>query len=709
MRQDWPFTRDLLLIGGGHTHAIVLKRWGMTPLPGTRVTVINPEPTAPYSGMLPGHLAGHYSRDALDIDLVRLARFAGARLLIDRATGLDPIARAVTLASGRRIDFDTASIDIGITSEMPQLPGFAQYAVPAKPLGRFASAWRAYLDQTGPAQVAVIGGGVAGAEIAMAFAHAMRARGRPAQVHIVESGRVLAALPERAAQRLRSALETQRVTLHEHTNVTEVTAEGLHTDKGAIPARFVCGATGARPQDWLQNSDLALHEGFVEVGPTLETSTPGIFAVGDCAHMVSTPRPKAGVYAVRQAPVLYDNLRASLAGRSPRRRYVPQSNYLKLISLGEKAALGDRFGWSFSGGWVWRCKDRIDQTFMKKFSDLPAMERPAAPKEHAEGLDDLLRGKPLCGGCGAKVGQPALIAALQAGSGDAMPGDDAAVVSIDGAQLVLSTDHLRESLLDPIAMTEIAAHHALGDIWAMGGRPKAATANLVIRQASGRIATRILREIMEAGRAVMEDAGAEIVGGHSSQGAETTIGFTVLGRCDRAPITLKGARPGDRLILTKPIGSGLIMAAEMMGQAQGAWVAQALRLMTVSQRRASEILSGAHAMTDVTGFGLLGHLHNICMNSGSGAELWLDAVPVMTGAHALAESGLRASLHGENRLVMPELPQDARHDLLFDPQTAGGLLAAVPPGDTLQRLIDAGYPAAEIGEVTGQPGYLRVV
>ncbi|MEQ5872913.1 selenide, water dikinase SelD [Sagittula sp. NFXS13] len=701
---DLPFTRDLVLIGGGHTHALVLKRWGMSPLPGTRVTIVNPEATAPYSGMLPGHLAGHYKREALDIDLVKLARFAGARIIIDRAVALDPLARRVSLASGTQIGFDTASIDVGVTSGMPDVIGFADHAVPAKPLGPFASRWRAFLDQDGPSDVAIIGGGVAGVEIAMACAHALRQRDRPAKVHLVEHSVALSTLPDRSVRRLRKAMRDQGVTLHENTKIQRVTEEGLETDSGLMPARFVCGAAGARPHPWLNDTGLSLKNGFIEIAQTLESSEKDVFATGDCAHMVASPRPKAGVYAVRQAPILFDNLRASLSGQRPSRQYHPQADYLKLISLGEKAALGDRYGITCSGPWVWRLKNRIDQKFMNKFRDLPALSTPEIPRNHAAGLDDLLKGKPLCGGCGAKVGQPALRAALAGPYGtDALPGDDAAVIEIGNTQTVLSTDHLREMVRDPIAMTKIVAHHALGDIWAMGATPRAATANLVIRQASSRIATRVLEEIMTAAREVMRDAGAEIVGGHSSQGAEMTIGFTLLGTCERTPITLAGARSGDRILLTKSIGSGLIMAAEMQGLAQGDWVAQALSRMTQSQRAASNILRHAHAMTDVTGFGLLGHLHNICVNSQVNARIVLHAVPLMTGALNLAETGLRASLHDTNRMIMPELPKDALHDLLFDPQTAGGLLATVSADDApevLERLIDAGYEAADIGEIT---------
>ena len=124
MQAALPLTRDLVLVGGGHTHALVLRKWGMAPLPGARVTLINPGPSAPYTGMLPGFIAGHYQRDDLDIDLVRLARFAGARLVLEPAIGIDRHARQVLFKNRPPISFDVLSIDVGITSDLKVIPGF---------------------------------------------------------------------------------------------------------------------------------------------------------------------------------------------------------------------------------------------------------------------------------------------------------------------------------------------------------------------------------------------------------------------------------------------------------------------------------------------------------------------------------------------------------------------------------------------------------
>ncbi|MDP5216930.1 selenide, water dikinase SelD [Ruegeria sp. 2205SS24-7] len=706
-----PLTRDLVLIGGGHTHALVLRKWGMNPLAGARVTVINPGPTAPYSGMLPGFVAGHYHRDDLDIDLVRLARFAGARVIIGKVEGLDPVRREIHVPGRPPVAYDVTSINVGITSDMPALPGFADHAIPAKPLGPFAQSWSDYLARTGSARVAVIGGGVAGAELAMAMAHALRHRGRDATVSIVDSATALSALGDRAAQRLRQALAGLDVQLIEQAEIASLHADHLlFSDGTKLEADFITGAAGARAYGWMAQTGLDLDDGFVKVNDYLQSSDPNAFAAGDCAHLSHDPRPKAGVYAVREAPVLYQNLRAAL-GAGQMRRYQPQHDYLKLMSLGARSALGERFGKALSGSLMWRWKDHIDQTFMNRFRNLPKISTPALPRDHADGMGEALGGKPLCGGCGAKVGRLALRDSLPTQQERAditpLPGDDAAVIQTGNTRQVMTTDHLRGITLDPVLMARIAAHHALGDIWAMGATPQAATATLILPRLSSELQRRTVAEIMQAAQRELRNAGAEIVGGHTSMGDEMTIGFTLTGLCERDPITLAGGKPGDALILTKPIGSGVILAAEMAGEARGEHVAETYRLMQQSQKLAAEILRDAHAMTDVTGFGLAGHLSGICEMSGTGAVLDLPAVPVLPGAEDLAVASIRSTLFNDNRALTRELPEGGQVDLLYDPQTAGGLVAAIAPdtaAEVLTCLQNAGYDAAQIGFLTEEAG-----
>ena len=706
--QTLPQTRDLVLVGGGHAHALVLLRWAMAPLAGARLTLIDPNPTAPYTGMLPGLIAGHYRAAELEMDLVALARHAGARLILGRATGLDPEARLIEVAGRPPVAYDVASLDIGITSDLPALPGFTAHATAAKPLGGYAERWAAFAAAPPPEpRIAVLGAGVGGVELALAMHHRLPG----ARITLVERAGALPHLGTAARRHLLGLLAARGLAL-------ETGAEAVAVEAGAVvladgrrlPSDFTLGAAGSRPQDWLATTGLALTGGYVTVDPMLRSvSHPGVFAAGDCAHMAESPRPKAGVFAVRQAPILHHNLRAALSGGAMR-PFHPQRDYLKLISLGERKALADKWGLPLRGRAMWWLKDRIDRRFMRMFHALPAMPAPPLPAERSLGLAEALGDKPMCGGCGAKVGPDALRRALSAlppaATLELGAGDDAAVLELGGLRQVLATDHLRAVTEDPWMMARIAAVHALGDVWAMGARPQAALVSLILPRLSEDLQGRTLAEIMAGLGEVLTEAGAAIAGGHTTQGAELTIGLTVTGIAGDRILTKGGARPGEVLILTKPLGSGTLLAAEMQKRAPGRAIAGLWPFLTQGQGAAAAILAPrASAMTDVTGFGLAGHLDEMLRAGGVAAEIDLGAIPFYEGAEALAADGVASTIAPANRAALIgriAAPPGARTALLYDPQTAGGLLASVPGGEAeglLTALREAGYTAAAIGRI----------
>ncbi|MEQ6202414.1 selenide, water dikinase SelD [Sulfitobacter sp. HNIBRBA2951] len=713
MQYTEPLTRDLLLVGGGHAHALVLKMWGMRGLAGARVTVVDRGPTTPYTGMLPGFIAGHYTRDEIEIDLHRLCRFAGARLIVGSVTSIDPNARRVALNGGRVLDYDVMSVNVGIHSAMPDLPGFSEFAVPAKPLGAFASAWQTYLDQVeagvSQPQATVIGGGIAGIELALAMTHALRARTPHPKVTLIEASSQIAAHAPASRRGLGEVLEGSGVQVITGTTATRINRDTIELNDGRrIPSTFTVGAAGAHAHRWLQGADLPLtDDGFIRVGPELRiTEHNDIFAVGDCAHLTHAPRAKAGVFSVRAAPVLYRNLRAALSGR-PMRKFQPQKSYLKLVSLGGKAALAEKWGIAFASPLLWRLKDRIDRKFIAQLSDLPDMPLPKPPRVMA--LDDGALRQPLCSGCGGKIAPTALNGALSqlepVSRTDVVlgPGDDAAIIANGGANLVLTSDHLRAFTEDPATFTRIAALHALGDIWAMGAQPQSVLVNLTLPRMSVPLQQRTMAEIMKAAEDVFTAAGAAIVGGHSSLGLEMSVGFSLTGVLDGAPISTAGARVGDALVLTRAIGTGTIFAADMKGLVSGSDMHALLTLLAQPQDSAARILRQANAMTDVTGFGLAGHLSAICKASKVGAVLDLGALPLHANARRLAEAGIRSTIWEENRRAAPVQGGDGpRKALLHDPQTAGGLLASIDPSQAPKVVHDlrkAGHDAAIIGHV----------
>ncbi|HIP22058.1 MAG TPA: selenide, water dikinase SelD [Rhodobacteraceae bacterium] len=722
MHSPLPLTRDIVLIGGGHTHALVLRKWAMKPVAGARLTLINPSPTAPYSGMLPGHIAGHYQRADLEIDLVKLARFAGARLVMAPATGIDRENQRVQVAGQADISYDITSIDIGITTEIPSIAGFTEHALGAKPLPQYTAAWALFLNDTKaghlPPEVAVIGGGVAGIELALAMMHRLKSEDiNTAKVTVLESQNTpLGGIGKGAQQALMHHMQRLGVGLETGVTVAEITASAVHLLNGQkIPAAFTVAAAKPQPHVWLAQTGLANANGYIDVLPTLQSSVDSnIYATGDCAALTFAPRPKAGVFAVRQAPVLYHNLRARLLGHAPK-PFRPQKSYLKLISTGGKGAIADKASLKLDGAVLWRWKDRIDRKFMQKFSNYPEMPAESLPKHLAQGVTEILSEAPLCGGCGAKVAPIELAEALKSLPPPqrtdilSRPDDDAAVLAHGDSQQILTTDHLRAFMDDPFRMARITAIHAMGDCWAMGAKPQAALASLILPRMSPKMQAETLREIMAAASETFRAAGAEIVGGHTSQGAELTIGFSLTGLADGPVIRNSGAQIGDALILTKPLGSGTLLAAEMRHLAKGTWMEAAYKIMEQPQDKAAEILAPiAHAMTDVTGFGLAGHLNAMLKTTDIGAQLSLESIPLLKGAAPLAAQGIRSTIWAANRAAVKLTHGNTPTEiLLFDPQTAGGLLAAIPASkseSTLTQLKNVGIPAVQIGEITGEKG-----
>ena len=227
-------------------------------------------------------------------------------------------------------------------------------------------------------QLAIIGGGVAGCELALAMAYALRNTAE-ASIEIIDRSEILAEVHPRTRQIIERKLHEQGIQMHSNTEVLRLTENHVHLQKGdsvqSLASSFTLSAAGARPYEWLSSigneaNPFLLHEGFIQVDPYLRSTNDKVYAVGDCAHMTANPRPKAGVYAVRQAPVLYKNLVAELQGKPENRQlYQPQKDYLKLMSLGAKEAVADKLGWQFSGKLAWQLKNRIDQKFMSLFRE----------------------------------------------------------------------------------------------------------------------------------------------------------------------------------------------------------------------------------------------------------------------------------------------------------------------------------------------------
>ena len=753
--------KELVLIGGGHAHVGVLMNLGMEPMPGVRVTVISRDVNAPYSGMLPGLIAGHYDFDQAHLDVRKLAGFAGAQFYHAAVTGVDLENKVIHCAGRPPVRFDVVSINTGSTPEMDSVPGARRHAIPVKPVERFLERWTEICERIPPDdayqfRVVTVGGGAGGVELTLAAqyralektgvvvpmelakaidvvaerkarshggsrmstANGKRAAateiakeaGVPFQspfelnleIHLVSDTETILPSHNRSVQRRYTRLLGSRgVRVHLGQRVVEVRENEVALRGGeTIPYDVLFWTTSAAAPKWPKAAGLATDEqGFIAVNDCLQSeSHPFVFAAGDVASVTNHPRPKAGVFAVRQGMPLARNLRLACAGR-PLVPFHPQKKFLSLISTGDQYAVASKGPFALEGRWVWKWKNWIDVRWMRKYQEPPEMDaKPMGGGAAIESDSSNATKKPFmpCGGCGSKVGSTVLsrvLARLEPiQRDDVLVGldapDDAAIVETPPGKVAVHTvDSFRSFLNDPYIFGKIAAHHALSDIFAMGAEAQSALAVVVVPYGNEAAVEESLFQVLSGAVEVLNECGCALAGGHSSEGAELSFGLSVQGLADKADILRKGgAMAGDRLLLTKALGTGTLFAADMRREAKGKWIELAVESMLQSNRRAADILRqhGATACTDVTGFGLAGHLVEMLKASGVSAELELDAIPALEGAEETMQAGIQSSLHPDNLRLRRAITnhekaaEREKYSILFDPQTSGGLLAAVP-------------------------------
>jgi selenide,water dikinase len=685
----------LVLAGGGHSHALVLRMWAMDrQRPAAWITLVSRHSTALYSGMVPGLVAGLYEPAACAIDLRRLCLLAGVTFVQAEITAIDTEGRELALAGRPNLRWDWLSLDVGAET------GVATHAAMAvKPLEPFLL----WCSQPKSGSVRIQGGGAAAVEVALA----LRARGQQPRLQLRGSQLNLGS---KAANKLgEQLLESAGIAI-----------EANCPDDAA--ADLAC--TGSRAPRWLTASGLACNsEGRLLTEASLQVwRQPRLFASGDCGVIASRPRPASGVWAVRCAQTLVHNLKAVVAGRELR-TWRPQRWALQLLGDGSNTRPQAVAFW---GPWalgpsplLWRWKQTVDRRFMAGFSELKAM-----------GLDG--GAAMACRGCAAKLAASPLQDALtRNGLGGGTPGsaEDAAVIAQagDGSLLLQSVDGFPALVADAWLNARLTTLHACSDLWASGAQVESLQAVVTLPELATALQADLLSDTLAGIQSVLQPLGARLIGGHSLEARDSqsnpanpaglSLVLSVNGRAPAGRHWGKGPlRSGDGLVLCRPIGTGVLFAAAMAGAAQPQWIDAALAQMQQCQASLVELLSrrGCRACTDVTGFGLLGHLGEMLAASPENCHVTLAAaaIPALPGALPLLSAGWASSLAPSNASALALLEEriqlqgqtDAAHQaLLIDPQTCGPLLAAIP-GDqlaaALSDLQQAGFDeAAVIGRV----------
>jgi pyridine nucleotide-disulfide oxidoreductase family protein len=372
--------KRLLLVGGGHAHLEVLRELARVPDQSYDVTLVTPYPWFTYSGMIPGHIAGHYELDDCTVDLIALAGRAHAALVLTTVSLVSPASNEAICANGTVIPYDVLSLDVGSISSIGRASGVERHAFQMRPLERMVKGWNDVLVRARDgrmASVSVVGGGAAGVELAFAMNHRFQRDLFEIATHvrvIADTPAIVPTMPQGARDRLRRRMLRNGVELQAGSPAIEVGAGYIRLESGLeFATDAVFWATGAAAPEWIRESGFATDErGFLLTNDLLQSpSHPNVFGAGDCVNELGHPLPKAGVFSVRAGPTLAANLRAALDGAALA-PHVPKARHLALLSTGSRHAVGTWNGLSWGGGWAWRWKDAIDRAFIARYRGEPA-------------------------------------------------------------------------------------------------------------------------------------------------------------------------------------------------------------------------------------------------------------------------------------------------------------------------------------------------
>jgi selenide,water dikinase len=721
-----PIEKNVVLVGAGNAHLVFVKRWGMKPMPGVAVTLVSEAPIIPYSAMVPGHIGGDYRWDEITIDLVRLCQAMKVRLVAERVARIDPVTRRVFFASRPPLVYDALSLGVGSLPACP--PGCADQANslmirPMAGLMRKLDELDQQLQRSpAPLHFVVVGGGVSGCELALAI-HKRLARHAGFRLTLLQGNdRLVPEFSAPVARMFAKVFQERGIELRVNARVVAVSDGKLKLENGeAMAYDTVLWATQAAPLPLLAESGLPVDAaGFLRVRETLQsTQRPEVFGTGDCVAFDAYPTlQRNGVHAVREGAVLFDNVGAFLHEQSLR-PFRSQRFCLSLMNTADREAIFNYGPLTYKGRWVRRLKDNIDRAWIMKYTRFAPMAAETVESPQMR-----------CGGCGSKISSDVLTAVLKRLDIPADPrivlgcrdGEDAAAHRVrpelygdnpDRLLEVQTVDYFKAFIDDPYRFGRIAALHAVSDLYAMNARPFSALALATLPYARGPVQEAQLYELLAGALESFRPLGVVLTGGHTTEGNELALGFSITGFGDEARLFRKSnLHPGDQLILTKPLGTGALLAAWMRGACRADWFERMMTAMLLANDRAAAVFAeaGVTACTDVTGFGLAGHLLEMLDASRVSARIVGKSVPLHEGFTDVVAAGVVSTLHRDNAKVACRVQGAAPPPAwLFDPQTAGGLLGAVRPvaaPETVARLKQAGCEqAAVIGEVVSvEPG-----
>ena len=679
-KNNYVIEKDLVLLGAGHSNIEVLRKIGMKPFKGVRVTVISNKYLATYSGMVPSYIEGSYSWNDINIDLVQLCNNFSHRLIVSTIIKIDIIKKLIYLKNRPPLSYDFLSINLGIKSDESTISGSSKYALKLKPISGIKNTINKILEfnKSNPTNtVVLIGAGAAGVEVALALSSRFKKSNLHNKIVLLSKNKsILKGYNYLARKYCEKQLLESGIKIIFNAEANKITREYIeYNNRHKIYSKFPILSTAASPINLLKYSNLPLSaNGSIKINNSLLVNkTTNIFAAGDIAEIAGYNTTKAGVYAVREGKVLYKNIIKTLRNKKLI-NYYPQKTYLSLIGLPNKNALAVKSVISFKSKLLWYLKRYIDIKFKRKYSF-----KHTTINDYKFNIDPF-KYEMQCKGCGNKLPQSVLEKVFKK---NIINGSlDADKVS-KTKNLYQTTDIISSIINDPYKLGMISAKHALNDIFSSISKPLSSQMIISMPPALNKINTRDLKQLNNGAEVIMKEARCDITGGHtySSNDNQIYLGYSIIGR-KKSLVNRTNYKKGN-LYMTGKIGSAIIFSAIEQKIISGVYSENVIKEMTNSNYSIFKILYkyNINMVTDISGFGLAIHVYNLILRYPylKGLQITLDQIPLFDGVRIALLSNVKSSLNDSNKNhIIRKLNIQSKtkrlSSILYDPQTAGGFI-----------------------------------
>ena len=725
-QQEIPINNDLVLIGGGHSHIMLMMELSKKPIQGNRITLISKEIDTPYSGMIPGFIEGIYTWRETHIDLYKLCFKLNIRFIHSEVLEISAINKEIILKNRPKIKFDVLSINTGIQSSNKTIKVAHKYCVPVKPISKLSNNFLTEIKTNN--NIAFIGGGPASVELALGLRKRFKNTKSNLKISIITGKNgLLSSFPNKTRKAAKQTLQNAQIDVIEKVEVIEVQKDTLIlSDKTKLKIDKSILSTNGMAPEWIKKSDIILNRNnFIIVNNKFQTNYNYVFAAGDIVDFNNQNLSKSGVYAVKSGKPLARSIRGFIQKKIPV-PYKFNKNYLSIIGLSNGLAIATKYNFTFTSRFSFLLKKLIDQKFVKKFNDLN-QDNNYIFRNLFKVFNVIIQNNKnipsyqmQCRGCAAKVDFNSLKTTL---SKEIITTSEDAININNYPKLYQSVDMISSIVSDPYLLGKIAANHAISDIIAVNSKLISALMILQLPFSNSEINSRDLEQVTSGATEVLKLANCSISGGHTMIGKDKdpVIGFSVIGEKKSVNNkTLSKLKVNDILILTERIGSGIIFAGINNDIIDSYYQIEVLNQMSQGNINFSKISDRLKilSMTDITGFGLANHLLNLIKRDvgKTGLTIYPDKIPIFNGVTEALSKNVRSSLFEKNfNTAQKELVYDREikliDEILYDPQTVGGLAFIIPKEEKVKQfkiLKENKINFTEIGFVNNLDNKIRI-